>query len=93
MAKFEAQKALYNISTTGTVKYGDHLLPMLSSEVKSFDIVFVQGQQSDPLRTWSVSKEEATKLWPKELLQEDFEKAAITFIRYESMQLQRDLTA
>lgn len=51
-----AKKFKHNLISSNH-KLGEHILPLVLDEKAELDLIFIQGQQSHPLRTWSVSKE------------------------------------
>ncbi|CDW81169.1 UNKNOWN [Stylonychia lemnae] len=94
------KKILYNLEQRqeSIPIYGDTLLPVSQNcftkdkdalQNIQFDIVFVQGQESHPLRTWFMSRDQE-KIWPLELLSSEYsqQNPRIIFVRYDSRRLQ-----
>jgi len=83
--------------------YGDHILQTFKKkrarkEGNQVDLIFIQGQQSHPLETWSLSPKNRKELWPvkilspalnKKLENKEIKNNAIYMLRHDSYQLKR----
>jgi len=87
LSSIQANKILINIELKRSgrgdkVQYGDHILPVKVSPGSTggedrVQIVFFQGQQAHPLRTWCQSRKKPLSLWPADFLIKDLERAGM----------------